>query len=70
VARQTLVLGRRARFAEPALVNGAVGVVAAPHGRLLPALAITVQGDRVADYDVIADPACLHQLDLAVLADR
>jgi RNA polymerase sigma factor (sigma-70 family) len=67
VARQTLVLGPRARFAEPALVNGQVGVVVAPHGRLLLALAITVTGDRVAAYDVIADPARLRQLDLAVL---
>jgi RNA polymerase sigma factor (sigma-70 family) len=69
VARQTLVLGPRARFAEPALVNGSVGVVVAPGGRLLLALAVTVAGDRVAGYEVIADPARLTGLDLAVLAD-
>jgi hypothetical protein len=67
VARQTLVLGQRARFAEPALVNGTVGAVVAPHGRLLLVLAITVAGDRVTGYDVIADPARLAQLELAVL---
>jgi RNA polymerase sigma factor (sigma-70 family) len=67
VARQTLVLGQRARFAELALVNGAVGAVIAPHGRLQLVLAVTVAGDRVAAYDVIADPARLAQLELAVL---
>ena len=67
VARQTLVLGPRARFAEPALVNGTVGVVVAPHGWLRLVLAVTVRDDLIAGYDVIADPARLDQLDLAVL---
>ena len=67
VARQTLVLGPRARYAEPALVNGMVGAVIAPHGRLQLVLAVTVTGGRVAAYDVIADPARLAQLELAVL---
>lgn len=67
VARQTLVLGPRARFAEPALVNGAVGVVVAPRGELLLALTLTVADSRITGYDVIADPARLRDLDLAVL---
>jgi RNA polymerase sigma-70 factor (ECF subfamily) len=70
VARQTLVLRRRARFAAPALVNGAVGAIIAPHGRLQLVLAITVRDDRIAWYDVIADPARLRQVDLAVLDER
>jgi RNA polymerase sigma factor (sigma-70 family) len=67
VARETLVFGRRARYAEAALVDGAVGVVVAPHGRLSLVLAVTVVDDRVVAYDVIADPARLRDLDLAVL---
>ncbi len=70
VARQTLVLGPRARFAEPALVNGTAGAVVAPQGRLLLVLAFTVADGRVAGYDVIADPARLGRLDLAVLAEE
>jgi RNA polymerase sigma-70 factor (ECF subfamily) len=66
VARQTLVLGPRARFAEPALVNGVVGVVVAPQGRLLLAPTFTVRDGRIAGYDVIADAGRLDQLDLAV----
>ncbi|GAA4637377.1 sigma-70 family RNA polymerase sigma factor [Actinoallomurus vinaceus] len=68
VARETLVFGRRAKYAEPALVDGRVGVVIAPHGRLLLALAVTTAGDRVMEYDIIADPARLKRLDLALLS--
>ncbi len=67
VARQTMVLGPRARYAEPALVDGVVGVVVAPQGRLLIVLTFTVRDDQVASHDVIADPARLRQMDLAVL---
>ena len=49
------------------MVNGAVGIVVAPRGRLLLALAVTIEGERIAGYELIADPARLHRLDLAVL---
>ncbi|HLH23282.1 MAG TPA: sigma-70 family RNA polymerase sigma factor [Chloroflexota bacterium] len=67
VAEEIVVFGRNARFAAPALVNGAVGVVVAPHGRLLLALAVRIEGEQIAEYELIADPARLQQLDLAVL---
>ncbi|EOD64048.1 RNA polymerase sigma-70 factor, ECF subfamily protein, partial [Amycolatopsis vancoresmycina DSM 44592] len=62
VAEETQVFGKRARFAATALVDGAVGVVVAPRGRLVLALAVTVEGERVAAYEVIADPARLAAL--------
>ncbi|MFJ6185021.1 sigma-70 family RNA polymerase sigma factor [Streptomyces sp. NPDC092295] len=67
VAEETMVLGRRARFAEAALVNGTVGVVVAPRGRLLLALTFTIEGERITGYEVIAAPARLRRLELAVL---
>ncbi|MEU9489133.1 sigma-70 family RNA polymerase sigma factor [Streptomyces decoyicus] len=67
VAKGTLVFGRRSRFAAPALVNGTVGIVVAPRGRLLLALTLSIEGAKVTEYEVIADPARLRQLDLAVL---
>ena len=67
VAEQTVVLGRRAQFAAPALVNGAVGAVVAPYGRLLLALTFTVEDGKITEYEVIAAPR-LELLDLAVLA--
>jgi RNA polymerase sigma factor (sigma-70 family) len=69
VAEGTMVLGRRAQFAELALVNGTVGVVVAPGGQLLIALTFSIDAGQIAAYDVIADPARLRQLDIAVLDD-
>jgi RNA polymerase sigma-70 factor (ECF subfamily) len=57
----------RARAARPALVNGAVGVVVAPRGRLLTVLGFTVRGGKIVGIDAIADPVRLRQLDLALL---
>lgn len=67
VADETVLLKRNARFAEPALVGGAVGLVVAPRGRLLLALVISVEDGRVAAYEVVADPARLRALDVAVI---
>ncbi|MFJ9783606.1 sigma-70 family RNA polymerase sigma factor [Amycolatopsis sp. NPDC101161] len=68
VAEETQVFGKRAHFAEAALVDGAVGVVVAPRGRLLLALAVAVEGERVAAYEVIAEPARLAALHVTLLA--
>ena len=59
----------RARAARPALVNGAVGVVVAPRGRLLMVLGFAVKRGKIVEIDAIADPARLRKLDLAVLDD-
>jgi hypothetical protein len=59
----------RARAARPALVNGAVGVVVAPRGRLLMVLGFTIRGGKIVEIDAMADPARLRKLDLAVLDD-
>ena len=67
VAEGTVLLAHRSQLAELALVDGAVGAVVAPRGRLLIALAFTVVEDRIPRYEVIADPARLRQLTLAVL---
>ena len=57
----------RARAAQAALVNGAVGVVVAPRGRLMMVLDFTIRDGKIIAIDAIADPAHLRQLDLAVL---
>ena len=68
VAEGTAALAHRSQVAEPALVNGTVGVVVAPRGRLLFVLTFLVEDDRITEYEVIADPARLRRLDLAVLS--
>ena len=69
VVRQGRAFLRLARFAQPALVNGAVGVVVAPHGRLRYVAQFTITGGKIAQIHVMADPAVLRQLHLSVLSD-
>ncbi|MFF0544236.1 sigma-70 family RNA polymerase sigma factor [Nocardia thailandica] len=64
VAGETVVLRARARVAALALVDGAVGIVVAPRGRLLSALRVSVAGGRVTAYEVVADPARLRALEV------
>jgi RNA polymerase sigma factor (sigma-70 family) len=65
VARRSLV--GRARAARPALVDGAVGVVVAPRGRLLMVLDFKIRGGKIVEIDAVAEPERLNQLDLALL---
>jgi hypothetical protein len=58
----------RARFARPALVEGAVGAVWAPGGRPRVVFAFTVSDGRVAEIRLLADPERLAELDLVPLA--
>ena len=70
VAEQVLASGgfsRLARMAQPALVNGAAGVVMTAEGRPFAIMAFTVRQGRVAEIDILADPERLRRLDLAVL---
>jgi RNA polymerase sigma-70 factor (ECF subfamily) len=69
VARAALSSSGRARFTETALVNGAVGLVMAPRGRLAVVLSFAFGDDGgITGIEVIAEPQSLAELDLAVLA--
>ena len=57
----------RARYGRVALINGSPGLVMAPRGQLVLALAFTYSGDKISQIDVIADPARLDALELSVL---
>ncbi len=67
VAANARAFSANARSAEPALVDGAVGIVVAPMGKLALVLRFGVVGDRIAEIDIVADPMRLHALDLALL---
>ncbi len=56
--------------ARPALVNGAAGVVVFRRGRLFSVMGFTVRGGKIVEIDVLADPARLSRLDLALLDDQ
>jgi RNA polymerase sigma-70 factor (ECF subfamily) len=65
VARQVLARGRPfARFARPAIVNGAAGVVVAPAGRPMAVVGFTTARGRIVAIDLIADREKLQRLSL------
>jgi RNA polymerase sigma factor (sigma-70 family) len=62
VAEHALSWSRLAPFAQPALVNGTAGIVAAPRGSLLAVMGFTVRNDKIVEIDVLLDPARLRHL--------
>jgi RNA polymerase sigma factor (sigma-70 family) len=67
VAGQALGYAGLARFARPALVNGAAGLVVIREGRPFAVIGFTVASGKIAEIDILADPARLGELDLTVL---
>lgn len=65
--KQFIALSRGLRSVEPALIDGSVGLVLAPGGKLARALIFTFTNAKVARVEVIGDPARLRELDIAVL---
>ena len=59
----------RARVAQPALANGAVGLVWASGGRPRVVFGFTITRGKIVQIDLVADPTRLGQLDLTVLSD-
>ena len=66
-AKQFIALSRGLRFVQPALINGSVGLILAPGGKLSRALTFTFTNAKVTQVEVIGDPARLRELDIAVL---
>src|SRR6266545_2250783 len=67
VAEQALMFSGRSRHARQALVDGAVGIVVAPHGRLVTVLTFVLRAGKVTEIDILAEPARLRELRVAVL---
>jgi RNA polymerase sigma factor (sigma-70 family) len=70
VAEGALTFSRLVPFAQPALVNGAAGVVAFRHGQPISVMGFTVRGGKVFEIDILTDPERLHRLDLMALLDE
>jgi RNA polymerase sigma-70 factor (ECF subfamily) len=57
----------RAQAAEATVLDGVLGVVVAPGGRLLLALEVAVENGRIVEIDAVADPARLAAMKLPPL---
>jgi len=67
-ASRALAFSKGIRFAQPALVNGEVGVVLAPRGRLLRVLVFKLKDGKIAEVDLVGDPTTLEEMQIAVLS--
>jgi RNA polymerase sigma-70 factor (ECF subfamily) len=56
----------RARAAQPAIVNGAAGLVWAQGGRPTVVFGFTITSGKIVEIDLVADPERLRQLDLVL----
>ncbi|HZU42471.1 MAG TPA: sigma-70 family RNA polymerase sigma factor [Terriglobales bacterium] len=69
-AKGAVAFSRLAQFVQPMLVNGSVGLVFAPGGRLSRALTFTIGHGKIVSAEIIADPARLQELEVSVLEEN
>ncbi|GAA0616917.1 sigma-70 family RNA polymerase sigma factor [Streptomyces crystallinus] len=67
VAKAAMAAVGRAQFTGVALVDGSVGLVMAPYGRLRVVLRFTVVDETITDIEVIAERDRLDELEVAVI---
>ena len=62
VAAQAGRYASLARYARPVLVNGTAGYLVAPNNQPLALISLTVRAGKIAEIDILADPARLSRL--------
>jgi RNA polymerase sigma factor (sigma-70 family) len=68
-AKGAIAYAQAIGFAQPALVDGGVGLVVAPRGKLSRALKFTIKEGKISQIEVITQQSRLKQLNLAILPD-
>jgi RNA polymerase sigma-70 factor (ECF subfamily) len=70
VAGEIAIFGANAQYASPVLIDGSVGLVIAPAGQLRLAMTFVVRDNQIVEYTLVADPARLAKLDIALVPAR
>jgi len=68
-ARGAVTYGHMAQLTTPALVDGAIGVVVAPRGKLVRALRFTIANGKITEIEVIGNPDRLAELDVSIVEE-
>jgi RNA polymerase sigma-70 factor (ECF subfamily) len=68
-AKGAIAFASMARSVQLALIDGTVGAILAPQGRLARALRFTYANGKIAGVDIIADPVRLRAMSLVVLPE-
>jgi RNA polymerase sigma-70 factor (ECF subfamily) len=67
VAAQAVRFAPMSRFIVPAMINGAAGAVAMPHGRAAAVLSVTISAGQIIEMNILADPVRLARIDFSAL---
>jgi RNA polymerase sigma-70 factor (ECF subfamily) len=70
VARRAIMWSRVDLTMQPALVNGAAGMVATRNGVVFSIASVIVRNGKIAEMDFLADPERLARLDVTILDSR
>jgi RNA polymerase sigma-70 factor (ECF subfamily) len=68
-AKGAVAFPQLARFVQPALVNGSIGLVFAPRGRLTRVLTFQVVADKIVSAEIISNPERVRQFDISLLGE-
>ena len=63
-ARGAVQFAHLAKVVELALIDGSVGLIIGPRGRLTRALRFTIEGGKIVDVDIMFEPARLAELEV------
>jgi RNA polymerase sigma-70 factor, ECF subfamily len=66
-AKGAVAFGHMARVVQPALVNGAIGLVIAARGGLSRALTFKIPNGKIVEIEVIGEPARLAELEVSIV---
>lgn len=66
VVAQTLLFHASAKRAKLATIDGRAGIVVLASSRIIAALVISVRGERIVQYDVVADPQRIARLNITI----
>jgi len=66
-ARQAVAFSQSIRFGQAALVDGAVGVVMAPRGRLFRVLRFVIENGRIRQLEIVGEASVLKGMEIKVL---
>ena len=66
-AKGAVAYGHMARLVRTAVVDGAIGAVMAPRGRLVRALRFTIVSGKITEFEIIANPARLGKLEVSIV---
>ncbi len=69
-AKGAVEFSRMAGAVRPALIDGEPGLALAPHGIVKRLLRMTLEGDRIADVEIITDPARVSEHAVELLPEH